>query len=230
MKRLLLLLLPILGCLGVCLFHSPGRSWIDGESPTPPAVPASCHLPLPSGGSLALTRIFSSEPAVWLSSQEMSASEVSAQLGRPIPSLPNGTACCSYADASTYCERLNTALNGRAHARLPTESEWMQAARFDTRNAPYPWGWGPAPANIQVGRDAPPTSRGPILKSGFQDLAGGVWEWCQGAVIKGGAWSERNNNVLRIDAHRRLPSHYADLDVGFRVLIRFPSTEETRRL
>lgn len=191
---ILIPLLPILGSVIAFHFRSSETPWNPEAHPQRPEI---------RGGYVRVADF-------WIAEQEMMADAVSAVLGEPVNALPNGVACVSLQQARRYCHASGT--------RLPTEAEWILAARGSSRNAPFPWGWGPVPEDVAFNQADAPTKPGPRMPTGLRDMAGGVWEWTQEGRIKGGAWSERNPEVLRIDAFRELPEDYQGMDTGFRVI------------
>jgi formylglycine-generating enzyme required for sulfatase activity len=133
----------------------------------------------------------------------------------------------SPADAEAYCRWLSRR-SGHA-VRLPAPVEWETAARGGIDGAPYPWGWSPAPAHMaQFDAEGPAPRRGLFPANGFglRDVAGNLYEWCapdpatpsDSRPARGGAWSERDPALLRVDRQTLFPSAYRGRDVGFRPL------------
>jgi formylglycine-generating enzyme required for sulfatase activity len=160
----------------------------------------STHWP----GSPQITRRFGGYSARWFQSR------------KPV-------AFVSMGDAADYCRWLSEKTGERV--RLPTEAEWEYAARGGIRRARYPWGWGSPEGRACYNADV--TRRVASFKAnpfGLFDMAGNVFEWCGPAVgeqapARGGSWSERDPNFLRVFHRVLFPREYRDADVGFRVVV-----------
>jgi iron(II)-dependent oxidoreductase len=146
-------------------------------------------------------------------------------------------------DAEAYCLWLS-AETGHTF-RLPTEAEWVLAARGAGEPCTYPWGdaYLPGCANLWEGDPIRgvcavglfPQGRGPY---GHGDLAGNVWEWCSSlywpypyhagdgregpgedtdlSMMHGGCWRSRRVSV-RCAARQGEPSTDSFEVVGFRL-------------
>ncbi|MBP7275430.1 MAG: SUMF1/EgtB/PvdO family nonheme iron enzyme [Kiritimatiellae bacterium] len=127
-------------------------------------------------------------------------------------------------DAEAYARWLGRRIG--AAVRLPSEEEWEYAARGGLPGARWPWGWGPPENRAHFDAPAPaPVRTGPVNPYGLWGMAGNVFEWCAGEgpqpgtiPARGGAWPERDPNLLRVFHRAGFARDYAGADVGFRVL------------
>lgn len=135
----------------------------------------------------------------------------------------NPVAFVSVGDATNYCRWLSEKTG--ATVRLPTEEEWEVAARGGIRRARYPWGWGNPKGRACYDGDA--VRRVGSFEAnpfGLYDMAGNVFEWCSSAgeeqaPARGGSWSEKDPEFLRVFHRVLFPRDYRDADVGFRVVV-----------
>ncbi len=125
-------------------------------------------------------------------------------------------------EAEAYGRWLSVRLGTRC--RLPTLVEWEVAARAGFPGGRWPWGWGsPTRRMVWNQRGPAPVGQPPPNPWGLFDMAGNVFEWCQGEngghiPARGGAWSERTpryGEVFRVVWVR--PDYFGG-DVGFRVV------------
>lgn len=134
-------------------------------------------------------------------------------------------------EARAYCRWLTARCGNKySEVRLPRVAEWERAASPDGRT--YPWG-GAEPADTTanfsqaVGAPTPvglyPAGIGP---AGHLDLAGNVYEWCEGPPaeadqrwLKGGAWFDDDVKRLAVAFRGWLWLGSGDAGRGFRVVV-----------
>ncbi len=123
-------------------------------------------------------------------------------------------------DAEAFCEWA-TQVTGY-DIQLPTETQWEKAARGADGRI-YPWGDG-KPTNrhctFNSGGTTPVGSHSPLGDSpyGCADMAGNVWEWCVGSVLRGGYW-HNNEWDVRGANRSRLSSIFTFDFLGFRCVV-----------
>lgn len=131
--------------------------------------------------------------------------------------------CVTWAEANEYCHAYNL--------RLPSEYEWVWAARGGEAAQKYPWGneepamqtcWSHDPDKPRSGTC--PTGSRPLGKSvdGVHDLVGNVWEWTSSLVsrdkleriIQGGGWFD--SLLPTVARSAGVDPRTRDFAVGFR--------------
>jgi serine/threonine protein kinase len=148
----------------------------------------------------------------------------------------------NWRDANEFCKwltRHERESSGTPHQldtqfyRLPTDAEWSAVA---DNGALFTWG-GDWPPPVMAGnfhnslsfdlfeRTAPV---GLFLPNrlGIYDLAGNVWEWCDGRplstqpVVRGGSWLDSSPRILQVKVSRNTPpAEERSFNVGFRCVI-----------
>jgi len=148
-------------------------------------------------------------------------------------------ACCNWDEATNFAHWLMWRATAEAGGnllpdapagyvvRLPTEQEWTAAAGgYETA---YPWGgdWHEECAHANPSGLLEPLAVGMYPRGdsphGVSDLAGTVWEWCDGEstagglrILKGGSRLE-DPRQCRVDVRREMRGDVSREDRGFRV-------------
>jgi len=102
-------------------------------------------------------------------------------------------------DAKAFCEWV-TQVTGQT-VQVPTEAQWEKAAR-GTDGRTYPWGEdAPTRRHCTFAAEGttPVGAHSPVGDSpyGCADMAGNVWEWCVGSILRGGSWYNKEAEVCR---------------------------------
>jgi formylglycine-generating enzyme required for sulfatase activity len=120
-------------------------------------------------------------------------------------------------DADAFCEWA-TQVTGHV-IQLPTEAQWEKAAR-GTDGRTYPWG-DEEPTHHHCTFNSGGTTQvglySPLGDSpyGCADMAGNVWEWCGGSVLRGGSWCDSEWYVRGANRDRDGPTYTCGIS-GFR--------------
>ena len=146
------------------------------------------QLTLSNGKTLSVTRPF------YLAITEITQAQWQAVMGanparRKGERLP--VESVSYQDCEQFMQRLNGARLGKLRFRFPTETEWEFACRAGTTTTfhfgddekllpQYEWYLANANKSSQVVGGLKPN------RAGLYDMAGNVYEWVQGEIIRGG--------------------------------------------
>ena len=133
----------------------------------------------------------------------------------------------SHQDAEAFAAWLSGVTGERW--RLPTEAEWVKAAR-GTDGRRFPWG-NSFDADLLNSHDKGPFDTMPVgsFKAGASpfgllDAAGQVFEWTSTAaserrhIVKGGSWDDKGCGVCRPAARHSRPDHLKHILIGFRLV------------
>ncbi len=177
--------------------------------------PKTQPLRLPGGKTLTLLAL--PENRGWMSQDEIPQwlwARFSSQ-----PEYAGPAERVSFAEAKAFCQWLSQESGRRV--RLPSAEEWRMAARSHLPGAEYAWGYGlkHRPDSLHLELEEAPRRSGPKLSSGYRDLAGGRWEWCEEGWLLGSAWSEQDPRFLSLDSMLTVAEGYSGQDTGLRILV-----------
>jgi len=141
----------------------------------------------------------------------------------------------SWYEANAYCAWLTKQLHNNQTiaadhvVRLPTQEEWMLAARAS--QSAYPWGRDDFDATHANTEESNLNQTTPVhmypagaTEDGVWDLSGNVWEWSNDVDddgypwVKGGAWYWDADNAKSSARHYWLPN-FRDSVSGFRCVV-----------
>jgi len=226
----------------------------------PPASKELRSLTVPIGFGHRLEFVWLEEAGVWFGKYEITNGQYRRFNAKhnsmfnqefSLDGIDQPAVYVSWNDAKAFCQWLNRSFATRIDKggifRLPTDQEWMEAARCG-ENRIYPWGneWPPKYGNYSdlMARRQLPNWVGiedyddgfvvtaPVRESGKNEwgifgLAGNVWEWCeewqdstrQYKIRHGGCWDFDGQQSLRIDTRGTDRPDAAYDTIGFRVVM-----------
>ena len=134
----------------------------------------------------------------------------------------------SWNNVASFCQWLSEKTGDSF--RLPTEDEWMQAARGG-KNAVFTWGDDASQVSQYAwfsGNTGELQADGKKKPNpfGLHDIAGNAWEFCSGwfdkyqnsRPLRGGSWFSDVDD-LRLDTRKRYDPNCTWSNVGFRVVV-----------
>ncbi|MDR1122217.1 MAG: SUMF1/EgtB/PvdO family nonheme iron enzyme [Dysgonamonadaceae bacterium] len=145
---------------------------------------------------------------------------------KPDPSHPVNNV--SWNDVKQFLTKLNEK-TGRNY-RLPSESEWVHAARGGSNNDNYEYAGSRRIKDVAwydqtSGSNVHPVGTKKPNSAGIYDMSGNVFEWCEDwfdgkqthRVRRGGSWHDGGGHCLVLTRNRFLPDKRTTT-IGFRVV------------
>jgi formylglycine-generating enzyme required for sulfatase activity len=107
--------------------------------------------------------------------------------------------------------------------RLPTEFEWIYAARGGCKSLGFTYSGSNdidsvAWYNDNSNFDAHEVGQKKPNELGLFDMSGNVWEWCSDKVLRGGSWLDESTKCC-IEYRDNFNSNYRYLNSGFRLVL-----------
>jgi formylglycine-generating enzyme required for sulfatase activity len=135
----------------------------------------------------------------------------------------------SWFDTQEFLKKLN-ALTGRNY-RLPSENEWMYAAKSGSKNDSYKYAGSNEINDVawfkgNSDRHPHPVGSKAPNSIGIYDMSGNVWEWCKDNadgnselyVVRGGCWGDSAGNS-RVTMRASSAPGTRGINLGFRVIL-----------
>lgn len=162
---------------------------------------------------------------IYFSKHEITQEQWQAVIGTN-PSLYKGknlpVSNVSLDDVAEFIRLLNQRERGKPlRYRLPTVEEWDFAARGNGSLDLEAEGW----YNLNSGGRPQPVGRKRPNAFGLCDMAGNVWEWCAGGIVRGGAYDSSSRSCGAGVGYKDT-SKRRDSNLGFRLIATPVSTEK----
>lgn len=133
----------------------------------------------------------------------------------------------THAEAEQFCEWLSEKTGWRF--QVPNTFHWRAMTQANRPGLRYPWGWQPPPESVVYNQKGPSPSTRKTPSTPLRQILGNVYEWGEGvspthALIRGGAWSDKQGAMLDANLEFEQPRGFRSPDIGFRIVGTPPST------